>query len=182
MHKYDGETGKYIESYSSMPLAAKDNNVLIQQIQNAVKGGYIASGFYYSKDLYEFYTGKNKISIKNKTLYVYNLNGDFVTELNGSAEICKFLNAKFINSVTNAMRMNRPYRGYQLSLEKLDKMNPNIDKRNIKKPILQYSLIGEFIKEFSSISEAEMIYGSGVRRVLKGQQKHCHNFIFKYKS
>jgi hypothetical protein len=180
IYKYDGTTGKYLDSYNSMPAAAKINGVLIQQIQRAVKGGYIAEGYYYSKELLENYTGKEKLSIKNKPVYVYTLNGDFVTELNGSKEICEFLNAKFINAVTNAMRENRPYKQYQLSLEKVEKLPSVINKRNIKKRIGRFDMTGNLLEEYDSITSAQDKFGTGVRRVLKGQQKHCHNFIFKY--
>ena len=180
VYKYDGETGKFITGYSSMPEAAKDNNLLIQQIQSAVKCGYRAGDYYFSKQVFEFYKGGTKISIKNIPIYAYTLDGEFVKELNGSTEICNFLNAKFINTVTTALRQGRPYHGYQLSIEKVDKMSPVIDKKNIKKPIAQYTLAGEFVQKFNSITAAVNIYGTGVNRVLKGQQKHCHNFIFRF--
>lgn len=180
VYKYDGITGKFITGYSSMFEAAKDNNVLIQQIQSAVKCGYKAAGYYYSKDILDGYLGGIKVSIKNIPIYAYTLNGEFVKELNGSEEICEFLNAKFINAVTTAMRQKRPYHGYQLSVEKLDRMEPVIDKKNIKKAVYQYTLEGVFVKKFNSITEAVNEYGTGVQRCLKGQQKHCHNYVFKF--
>lgn len=180
VYKYDGETGKFLCEYSSMLEAARDTNILIQQVQSAVKCGYKANGFYFSTKVFDEYFGTPKISIKNIPIYAYTLNGEFVKELNGSAEICKFLNAKFINAVTTAMRANRPYHGYQLSIEKKDRLDPVVDKRNIKKPIGRYDLSGKLLQQYNSITEAQEIYGSGVRRVLKGQQKQCHGFIFKY--
>lgn len=182
VYKYDGTTGKFLTSYASMSEAAKANNLLIQQIQSAVKGGYKAGNYYFSKDVFDTYAGNSKLSIKNIPIYAYDLEGNFVKELNGSKEICEFLGTRFINAVTTAMRQKRIYKGYQLSVEKVEKMSPAIDKRNIKKPIVQYSLDGTFVKEFDSTTEAVRLYGTGVTRCLKGQQKYCHNFIFKYKS
>ena len=178
-YKYDKE-GNFVEEYDSMVIAAKSNNILIQQIQRAVNGGYMADGNYYSTKLYENYTGKEKISIKGKTVYAYDLDGNFIKELSTSKDICNFLGAKYITAVTAAMRMEKPYHGYQLSIEKVERMSPVIDKKNIKKKIGRYSMTGELLEEYNSISSAEKIYGAGVRKVLKGQQKHCHNFIFKY--
>lgn len=180
IYKYDGTTGKFVDSYNSMTIAAQENGILIQQIQSAVKGGYLADGNYYSKELHEIYKGDTKISIKNKPLYVYTLDGEFVKELNGSTEICEFLEAKFINAVTAAMRQHRPYKNYQLSLEKVESMPAVINKRNEKKKIARYDLAGNLLETYPSITSAVNAYGTGVQRVLKGQQKHCHNFIFKY--
>lgn len=180
VYKYDAETGKFIERYESMVEAAKDNDVLIQQIQNAVKGGYLADKYYYSKELMEEYHGEPKLSIKGKTVYVYDLNGNFITELPTSNDIKTFLNAKHINAVTNAMRIKRPYHGYQLSLEKVDKLEPTTDKKNIKKSVGRYSLSGELLEKYDSVTAAQDVYGCGVRKVLKGQQKQCKGFIFKY--
>ena len=180
IYKYDKESGKFIEGYDSIPAAAKANNIEQQRIQAAVKGGYLAGGFYYSKEVMESYKGGTKISIKGKPIYAYTLDGKFVKELNGSKEICEFLGAKHINSVTSSMRQNRPYKNYQLSLEKIDKMEPVVNKRNISKRVGRFDMNGNLLEEYDSITLAQNVYGTGVRRVLKGQQKQCHNFIFKY--
>lgn len=56
------------------------------------------------------------------------------------------------------------------------------DKR---KPILQYNLNGNFIKEFISISEASRqlkIYHRYISQVLRGKQKTVKGFIWRYKN
>lgn len=50
-----------------------------------------------------------------------------------------------------------------------------------RKPILQYDLEGNFIREFESTKEAVRQYGSNVGKVLKGTYSQTHGFIFKYK-
>jgi hypothetical protein len=42
-------------------------------------------------------------------------------------------------------------------------------------------LTGNFIKEFSSITEAVKEFGATVQRVLKGQQKQTKGYVFRYK-
>lgn len=177
-YKYSKE-GKYLDTYNSLVEAAKDNNVPLQSIQRAVKGGYKVGDFYYSLEIMEEYIKKPKISLKGKTLYIYSLNGDFITELHNSSEITNFFNIKSTNPVTTAMRTGRQYKDYQLSLEKVDKLEPIEDKRNKHKKVAQYSLTGNLIKEFNSITEACKEFGTGVQKVVRGQQKQCKGFIFR---
>lgn len=177
-YKYS-EDGKWIDTYNSLTEAAKDNNVPIQSIQRSVKGGYKVGEFYYSLDLMEEYIKRPKISLKNKSLYVYSLSGEYVTELRNSKEILEYFNIKSTSSITTAIKTGRQYRDYQFSLEKVDKMEPVEDKRNKHKRIAQYTLTGDLIKEFNSITEAVKEYGTGVQKVIRGQQKQCKGFIFR---
>lgn len=179
-YKYDGETGKYLDTYNSLADAATSNNQRLMIIERAVKGGYKVNGFYYSTELNDEYFGKPKISIKNKEIYVYTLDGQFVTSLKNGKEVCEYFNIKSTSSLTTAIRTGRQYKNYQISLEKKDKLDPIINKRNIAKPVGRYSLTGELLETYESATQARNIYGSGVTRVLKGQQQHCHNFIFRW--
>lgn len=55
---------------------------------------------------------------------------------------------------------------------------------NVKKPILQYDLEGNFIKEYESAKEAQRqtgISNSAINNTLKGISKHSGKFIWKYK-
>lgn len=52
------------------------------------------------------------------------------------------------------------------------------------KPILQFSLSGEFIKEYPSAEEAAKqlsIYKQNICKVLKGKRKKCGGYVWKYK-
>lgn len=179
-YKYDAQTGKYLDTYNTLTDAANSNNQRLMVIERAVKGGYKVKGFYYSTELNEEYFGKPKISIKNKEIYVYTLDGDFVTSLKNGKEICDYFNIKSTSSLTTAIRTGRQYKNYQISLEKKEKLDPMINKRNIAKPVGRYSLTGDLLETYESATQARNVYGSGVTRVLKGQQQHCHNFIFRW--
>lgn len=180
-YKYNSD-GKFIELYNSLVEASKDNNTSLQSIQRAVKGGYKVGEFYYSNELYDYYLGKPKISLKNKTIYIYDLNGKYLTSLHSGEEIKKYFDIKSTSSITTAIRTNRQYKNFQISLDYYDSLNPVEDKRNIKKIIEQYDLVGNLLNTYNSITEAVKIYGTGVQKVLKGQQQQCKGFIFKYKS
>lgn len=178
-YKYSSE-GKYIENYNSLPEAAKINNTSLQSIQRAVKGGYKVGDYYYSLKLHEEYLGKEKVTLKNALLYVYSLEGEYLTTLRGISEMCEFFNIKTTGSLNVAIRTNRQYKNYQISLEYREKMDKIHDKRNTKKKVAQYTLSGDFVREFDSITLAVAEFGTGVQKVLKGQQKQCKNFIFRY--
>ena len=60
----------------------------------------------------EEYNGKPKVSIKNKTIYVYNLEGEFLTELKNREEIKKYFNIKTTNPITLALRKKSNYKTY----------------------------------------------------------------------
>lgn len=178
-YKYD-VNGKYIESYTSFKEAAVYNNVPMQSIQRAVKGGYKVNGFYYKDVLEENINNFEKINLNKITIYIYSLNGDFITKLHNKKEIKKFFNIKNTNGLLVAIRTKRQYHDYQISLEYFDKLPIYQDKRNKSKKVGQYTLDGILIEEFNSITQACKKFGTGVQKVLRGQSEQCKNFIFKY--
>ncbi len=178
-YKYDSVSGKCIDIYNSIPEAAKENNVLESSIQRAIKAGYKVGEFYYSSKLLEEYNGKPKVSLKNKTLYIYSLNGDFVTELKNSKEICNFFKINTLGGVTTAIRAERPYKGYQLSLDKVQQLPKVVDKKNIKKRVGRYSLGGDLLEEFDSIEQAKLAWGSGAQKCAQGRQQQCKGYLFR---
>lgn len=178
-YKYNN-TGKFVISYNSLLEAAKDNNTYLQSIQRSVKGGYKVDENYYSLELHDIYLGKPKVSLKNKTIYIYSLEGEFITSLTGSIEIYNFFGIKSTSVITTAIRTERQYKNYQISLEYKNNLLKIEDKRNIRKKVVQYTLSGDLIKEFDSITAACSEFGTGVQKVLKGQQQQCKGFIFKY--
>lgn len=182
IYKYCPETKKLIAEYWSCIEAAKENNTNKSLIMRACKGGYKVNGFYYSTTLYDEYIPKKKIVLKNKIIYLYDLDGNFIREFSSKEEICSFFNISTkSNDITTAIRTERQYKGYQIRLERFDKINPVKTITCTSKKVECYDLIGNLIEEFDSMTKAVKKYGTGVQKVLKGQQKQCKGFIFKYK-
>ena len=177
---YDADTGKCIGKYNSIPEAAEYTNCRKQDIQRAIKGGYKVKNFYFSLKLMEEYEKKPRVSIRNKCIYIYNLDGEFLYEAKTSKDLKEYLKIKTTNPVTVSLRTERPYKNWQFSLEKLDNMPKVINKRNISKKVGKYSMDKKLLETFNSITEAVNIYGTGVQRVLKGQQSHCKGFLFEF--
>lgn len=178
-YKYDAETLKYIESYQTFPEAAKANDVHLATIERAIKAAYKVNGYYYSAELMDKFVPRPKLSIKNKTLYVYDLSGNYVTELHNGKEICKFFNVKSTHAITVAMRTGRQYKQYQLSLDKEEKLNPIKDLKNHSVKVVCYTKDGVYVETFDSITAASKKYGYGVNKVIRGQQQHTKGFIFR---
>ena len=76
--------------------------------------------------------------------------------------------------------MKEQYKGFLWRRgEKLESISPYKIPKSAAKKIAQYTISGEFVKEYNTISEAKKQFPN-VGKVLRGQAKHCHNFIFKY--
>ena len=63
------------------------------------------------------------------------------------------------------------------------KYNTNYGTRNekIRKPILQFTLDGEFVREWSSATDVGKKVNDGICKCLKGKNKTAYGYIWKYK-
>ena len=65
--------------------------------------------------------------------------------------------------------------------------NTNYGTRNekvankLKKPILQYTLDGELVREWPSATDVGQEVKGNIRHCLRGEQKTAYNYIWKYK-
>ena len=180
VYQYDGESHKLTSIYDSIHEASRVNNTKMDSIQRSIKCGYKTNGYYYSTSCLSEYSGKETVNIRNKKLYIYSLNGDFIIELQNTKDAMKFFKTKTTAHIQMALRSGKPYKEYQISLTRVEKMNPTCDLRKLKKKVGQYSETGDLIKTYDSVTSARKEHGAGVSRCLKGQQQKCHNFIFKY--
>lgn len=180
-YEYDSN-GNYLQTYNSIYEAAKQLQELPQTVQRAVKGGFKIKNNFYSDKLYEIFIPPVKTDLKNNPLYVYDLNGNFIIKLCGIKNICEYFRIKSNCVIYNAIRCNRPYKNYQLTLKYKDHLDPITSKRNIPKKVIQYSKEGKIIEVFDSITKACEKFGTGVQKVLRGKQQLCKGFIFKYES
>ena len=176
IYKYSA-SGKLVDSYESVTEAAKDAGCKEKVIYRAIKSGMKRGDYYYSYTLTDNFIPNKLPSLKGKTIYVYDLEGNYVTSLLSGEELKNFFNITHYGNIRQTILNDRPYKGYQLSLEKKDKLHT---PQNISKRIGCYDLNGNLIEEFSSIKQATKKYGSGVFRVLNNRQKQTKGFIFKY--
>lgn len=124
--------------------------------------------------------------VKAKTVLQYDIEGKFIKEWTSSTEVERELNIE--NSGISRCYNGElgTFQGFIWRLKSSIEIKSSIDISNIrlrKRPILQYSLEGDFVKEWESMMEADLFYnlprGSIQRSCYKS--KKCAGFIWKYK-
>lgn len=138
---------------------------------------------YYSYTLYEEYKPKISQSLRNMSIFIYNKDGSFFTEVIGVTNAMKAIKGKSRESIYNAINTGKPYKGFKFLLYKEDKIEP-FKLRNESKPVLVFDLYGNFLKEYLSINSAIKdlkLDNSSANRVLKGTQHQTKGYILKYK-
>lgn len=101
---------------------------------------------------YNISDGGNTNSVLRKKIYQYSLDGEYIREWESLSDAIRF----YGQSIAPATRMRSA--GYQWNYEKVDKMTSNHNPNTgISKKVYQYSLDGDFIAEYSSISEAAKV-------------------------
>lgn len=156
-------------------------------------------GYNIKKYAYEYTAPKNK---KHK-IYQFTLEGEFIQSFNSSREAGVKSNCDF-SCITKCCNKHRLYcKDYIWSYnpeiteeevilankyiaQKAKERSEQTIRKNKKgrKPVLQYDLDGNFIKEWSSASEASLFYTnspSQLHSCLIGKHKHSKGFIWKFK-
>lgn len=183
VYKYDSTTLKCVGIYESINSAAKINGYTPGNLYTKIQSNSLTRGNYYSLKLYDEYIPSPKLSLKNKTIYVYNLNGYY--EWEGSLkETYIYLGLSSNRQIYYAIKANKPIKDKLISLEKHNKITP-YKKPNNKKAVLIYTKNGKFIEECESIAQACKKYkldSSTVNKILKGTGKSTKGYTIKYKN
>lgn len=179
IYMYDGGNLQFEKEFLNKGDAARYIKVTVPSIAQGVKMRYKVKNHYFSTTLYDEYPEQSvTLHIKDAAIYVYDLEGNFIREFKTGNEANKFFGSS--SGVCRALKANRPYKGYQFSLEKLDKMPSLSDKTSYKKKVGRYSKTGDLLEVFDSLTAARQKYSTGVSRCVKGQQQFCKGFAFKY--
>ena len=184
VYKYN-ENGKCIQIYDSLYKAYKDNGYKsAAELTNRISEGALTKGYYYSFELVEQFIPMKCSDLNNKTFYLYNLNGDFIKEVKTLKELRTYLNTNSNSKIKTAIFSKKPLKDTLITLEKFENLSPYI-KPNNKKSVLLYTISGEFVKEFESITQLCKEYnldGSTVRKILRGCGKQTKGYTVKYKN
>lgn len=99
-----------------------------------------------------------------KGYWQYDLDGNFIREFRSIREIAAHFNLARIRG--DCLNEDGQWHGYQWRRKRMCKPWPNIGKYGGKiphaRPLLQYSLSGEYIATFASIAEAQRSSGDGI--------------------
>lgn len=149
------------------------------------------TAYWNGKSEQEMKDWSDKISFsKSKPVLQFNLDGTFVKEYTNI----------YRSEIKNPQEVMRCARGeiytsggyiwkYKKDCENLLTRRGNLKKQSInlgksgppKKPILQYSKDGEFIREWTSASDVQFIKRKAIVECLSGRNKTAGGFIWKYK-
>lgn len=179
IYKYSKE-GKLLEIYDSMYIAAKENGYKLCELSNRIKEKALTKGFYYDTKLVDEYIPRQKLILKEKTIYLYTPEGKYYNEFSVD-ELKKFFNVNTSKDFARGIRTKCLIHGYLLSLEKHDNIEPY--KGRIKSTKIQlFDGSGNLIDTCNSIQIACKKYnldGHSVRKCLRGLQKTTKGYIIK---
>lgn len=179
VYVYDSNKN-YINSYDSYTDCCKAlNSSSLSHIQRAVILGNKVKGYYISLIKADKFPELNLVRLDGK-VHQYNLNGQYLQSFDSIKDAENKLNLGKLSGINTSIKMGEQYKGFLWSRgEKQDSVKPYKVPKSAAKRIAQYTMDGEFVKEYTTISEAKRLFPN-VGRVLKGQATHCHNYTFKY--
>lgn len=176
--------GKCIAIYDSIGQCSKMLNMNHNHVMKNIREGSLTlNNFYLSYELYDKYIKKPRLDLKNKILYIYTLEGDFIKKCT-TEEFKKEHNLNRYYHISIAIENNKPIEGVLLKLEYFEKIDAYVPKTK-KRPVVVYTKTGEFVKEFDSIAAACKEFGfdsSTVNKILRGCGKSTKGYTIKYKN
>ena len=182
VYKYNKQ-GKCIAIYNTIGIAARENDTKPGHIIQRIKTGMFSENqFYYSYELYDTYIPKPRLDLKDKNVYLYDKDGNFVKEISVK-DLKKQYNIHSYKEISNIIINKSSLQGFQIRLE----YNEHIEKyapKNKKKPVLIYTINGEFVREFESVTQAcktLKLDSSTVCKILRGCAKSTKGYTIKYK-
>jgi group I intron endonuclease len=160
--RIDGKGGKNSKETNEKIKQYKINNPISQEGKNKISQGNINK--FYSED------SKKKISKSKKGHKCYQ-NQKWKDNIS-----LAFQNMSIEKHINRSNKISEKTKG---------KPKPKDFSKKISKPIFQYDLVGNFIKEWPSIKEAELyFYGksnNSIGACCKGKTKYVKNFKWEYK-
>lgn len=182
VYKYN-KFGKCICIYNSINEAAKINNYRPCELFNRIKEQACTRNNYYSLTLYDEFIPKPRLCLKNKIIYVYNINGKFEQAVNYK-DIHAYLKLNSNKRISTAIKTQSLIGNKQLRLTYEPKISAYIKTNNFK-PVVVYTTDGKFIGEFRSINYACKILkldNSSVNKVLRGISHSTKGYTIKLKN
>jgi hypothetical protein len=187
VYKYDLK-GNFIEEYNCLNDISNDK-IYKKNILRVLEGRHkISDNFIWRIDHHKKLPKdilKNHTHNAKKIVYQYDLKGNFIKEYISSSHVAESLNVK-PGSVSNALNGIRckVYKNFIWRTDyykKLPKDILNFHLKIKKPPILQYTLDGEFIKEWELEKLKNKFRMGNIYSVLTGVRTNACGFIWKYK-
>lgn len=180
IYQYNSD-GKCIGVFDSIQSSARELNLDISGIYNALNCNKMYKGYYFSNELLEYYKPKS-INLKGKAIYMYNHNGEFVKKFSSLTEVGDYFNVKSLTSISNAVKSGKAYKNYKFLLEYTNNIEP-FKIRQSTKAVNVYDIYGNLLMKYSGVNEACKALGLNVgsaHRVLKRNARQTKGYILKY--
>lgn len=181
IYKYD-ESGNYLGYYRGQNEAAKELNCSREHVRDCIASSSKCKKYYLSYEKVDKFVKKEKnIHTQKDKIYQYDLEGNFITEFTNCKHAAEELSLN-LKSLQSKVSVNKSYKGFQWSYEKVEKLN-DIKQKSLSstvKQVDQFTLDGEYVKTWESYSECRKLFPN-VGKVLRGVTNKCKGFNFKYK-
>ena len=165
-YQYNSNTKLLMRSFSSVTEAANITGIHIACIQKSLLGGYKAKDSYFSYELVDTFQIPKSSQAATIPLYIYDLQGTYVATLITKEEKLNFFNIHHLSNINAALRIGRPFKQWQISTEQKEKLPAVISKTNIGKSVGKYTVTGDLVETYKSITQAKKINGAGCAAAL----------------
>lgn len=183
--------GEFINEFNSISDAAKYIKKKASMVHIVCTGNRKSAGGY----MWRYVSGNDgndifprRSKIDKRVVLQYTLNGDFVKEYESVSFAAKCIIGNCAGLQEACSAVSRTYKGYMwiYSEGEIKEKIPSlvIGKTTIR-PILQFDIIGTFIREYNSINEAAKEvsgYVTDIANVCKGVAKSSKGYIWRYKN
>lgn len=120
-----------------------------------------------------------------KVVYKYNLSGELIEDYNSIKEASDNTNINKTAIAKCANGLHRRAGNYQWSFIKKDNIGLYKEPLRVTKEINQYTLDGEFVRLYNSLTEAaeylgNVIFKDGISRALRGYNKTAYSYKWEY--
>lgn len=178
VYMYDNN-GNYLQEFISISECARYISVIPSAIHKCLKSESLYHGqWYFSKIRYNhFIRTWNMRDLQNCKLYQYDLDGNFIREWENATAAKEILGTTPIHHV---IKYGETAKNFQWSYEKVPKMNKVVHKSGRAVKVGRYSMNGELLETFNTMTEAINKYGRGVANCIYKKQKTTKGFKFKY--
>lgn len=173
-------TGNYKGIYNSGAEVTRVWGFSSNDISNHTRRKTPIMGYYLLKEgekIEDFLSGK---ILEDPKIYTYDKEGNFIKEYKNISEVKKLFKYNK-NDILRAIKNNSYYQEYYWSYSRYDNIlleNPELEQKTPRK-VYQFTLEGDFIKEWDSITECRKQFPS-VLQVCLGKRNHCHKFKFSF--
>ncbi len=152
--------GKFVKKFESILDSAAELNIDDSAIGFAISNKTTSGGYLWSLEKVEqLDINKYHINVQKQKLYSYYKTGELHKEYDSIMNFVREFNVN-LGPVQRAVKTQTTICGYYLSFEKKDRFIK--EECEIKKgfPVFQYTLSGEFVGEFPSISKVIEVMGT----------------------